>query len=72
MDKSVLLIFVFQVSDEDSTDTNTVAEDEDDINADLFDIRGVSLFMFNVSNGPMHSFKVFLQPFLMQHIYIFS
>ena len=44
MDKSVLLIFVFQVSDEDSTDTNTVTEDEDDINADLFDIRGVSLF----------------------------
>ena len=29
-------------------------------------------FMFNVSNGPMHSFNVFLQPFLMQHIYIFS
>ena len=44
MDKSVLLMFVFQVSDEDSTDTNTVADDEDDINADLFDIRGVSLF----------------------------
>ena len=29
-------------------------------------------FMFNVSYGPMHSFNVFLQPFLMQHIYIFS
>ena len=26
------------------------------------------MFMFNVSNGPMNSFKVFLHPFLMQHI----